>query len=94
MLKVNQWFLKLFDLLQLLQTQTINIRFLSEEYLNRDFTGKQYCMNNGIELHYHKRGHTYSSSELRARTAKLENAKDINDPNSLPQYSPELIKQK
>ena len=83
-----------FDLLQLLQTQTIHIRFLSEEYLNRDFTGKQYCMDVGVELHYHKRGHIYSSSELRKRTAQLENAKDIHDPNALPQYSPELIKQK
>ncbi len=81
-----------FDLLQLLQTQTIHIRFLSEEYLNRDFTGKQYCMDVGIELHYHKRGHKYSSSELRSRTAKLENAKDLNDAEALPQYSPELIK--
>ena len=81
-----------FDLMQLLQTQTIHIRFLSEEYLNRDFTGKQYCMNNGIELHYHKRGHTYSSSELRSRTAKLENAKDTDNAEALPQYSPELIK--
>ena len=81
-----------FDLMQLLQTQTIHIRFLSEEYLNRDFTGKQYCMNNGIELHYHKRGHTYSSSELRSRTALLENAKGSDDSNTLPQYSPELIK--
>jgi len=81
-----------FDLLQLLQTQTIHIRFLSEEYLNRDFTGKQYCMDVGIELHYHKRGHKYSSSELRARTAKLENAKDADNTQALPQYSPELIK--
>jgi glycerol-3-phosphate cytidylyltransferase len=83
-----------FDLLQLLQTQTIHIRFLSEEYLNRDFTGKQYCLDTGVELHYHKRGHIYSSSELRARTATLENAKDLNDVRVLPQHSPELIKQK
>ena len=82
-----------FDLLQLLQTQTIHIRFLSEEYLNRDFTGKQYCMDVGVELHYHKRGHIYSSSELRARTVKLENAKDTDNNEALPQYSPELIKQ-
>jgi glycerol-3-phosphate cytidylyltransferase len=81
-----------FDLLQLLQTQTIHIRFLSEEYLNRDFTGKEYCMANGIELHYHKRGHKYSSSELRSRTARLENAKDKDTSEALPQYSPELIK--
>ena len=83
-----------FDLLQLLQTQTIHIRFLSEEYLNRDFTGKQYCLDTGVELHYHKRGHIYSSSELRARTATLENAKDLNDVRVLPQHSPELIIQK
>jgi hypothetical protein len=49
-------------------------------------------MDVGIELHYHKRGHKYSSSELRARTAKLENAKDADNTQALPQYSPELIK--
>lgn len=83
-----------YDLLQLLMTQTIDIRFLSEEYLNRDFTGKQWCMNNGVELHYHKRQHNYSSSELRARTAELENAKNVSALKevSIPQYSPELIK--
>ena len=61
-----------FDLLQLLQTQTIHIRFLSEEYLNRDFTGKQWCMNNNIELHYHLRDHPYSSSALRKRVYDAE----------------------
>lgn len=79
-----------YDLLQLLMTQKIDIRFLSEEYLNRDFTGKQYCIQNGIELHYHKREHDYSSSELRARVSKLENMKD--DTISIPQHSTELIK--
>ena len=78
-----------FDLLQMLQTQTIHIRFLSDEYINRDFTGKQWCIDNGIELHYHKRSHVYSSSELRARTANLENIKD--NVSALPQYSPDLL---
>jgi glycerol-3-phosphate cytidylyltransferase len=78
-----------FDLLQLLMTQTIHIRFLSEEYLNRDFTGKQYCIDNNIELCYHKRGHVYSSSELRARTARLEAQKD-NSMCAIPQHSTEL----
>ena len=79
-----------YDLLQMLMTQTIHIRFLSEEQVNRDFTGKQYCIDNDIELHYHKRQHNYSSSELRARVAKLENMKD--ETVSIPQHSPELIK--
>ena len=82
-----------FDLLQLLMTQTIHIRFLSDEYLNRDFTGKQYCIANGIELHYHKRQHVYSSSELRSRTANLENLRNQEQVLDLPQHSPELIKE-
>lgn len=64
-----------FDLLNLLKTQKIDIRFLSDEYLNRDFTGKQWCLDNGIELHYHKRDHTYSSTDLRERTFLLESKK-------------------
>lgn len=80
-----------FDLLQLLMTQTIHIRFLSEEYLNRDFTGKQYCISNGIELFYHKRQHIYSSSELRTRTARLESQKDELI-SVVPQHSPDLLK--
>ena len=79
-----------YDLLQLLMTQKIDIRFLSEEYLNRDFTGKQYCIDNGIELHYHKRQHDYSSSDLRRRVAKLESNKD--QALSAPQHDPSLIK--
>lgn len=79
-----------YDLLQLLMTQTIHIRFLSEEYLNRDFTGKQYCIDNNIELYYHKRQHNYSSSDLRARVAMLENTKD--NAVDIPQHSTELIK--
>jgi glycerol-3-phosphate cytidylyltransferase len=55
------------DLLRLIQTQIIHIRFLSEEYIDRDFTGKDYCIENGIELHYHKRRHDYSTTDLRRR---------------------------
>lgn len=83
-----------YDLLQLLMTQKIDIRFLSEEYLNRDFTGKQYCIQNDIELYYHKREHDYSSSELRNRIYKLEKQKhEIKEQEvNIPQHSPELIK--
>lgn len=83
------------DLLNLIQTQTMNIRFLSEEYINRDFTGKQYCLDNGIELYYHPRKHNYSSSELRKRTYELELrsrneiAVGISD---IEQHSPILLK--
>lgn len=83
-----------YDLLQLLMTQKIDIRFLSEEYLNRDFTGKQYCIQNGIELYYHKREHDYSSTELRNRVYELEKKKrETQEPEStVPQHSPDLVK--
>ena len=63
------------DLLNLIQSQTMHIRFLSDEYIGKDFTGKQYCLDNGIELYYHKRQHTYSSSEIRNRVYELERLK-------------------
>ena len=81
------------DLLNLIQSQTMHIRFLSEEYLNRDFTGKDYCIKHGIELHYHSREHTYSSTELRNRIYWLEKERQeeitIQNP---PPHSIELLK--
>lgn len=80
------------DLLNLIQTQTIHVRFLSEEYKDRDFTGKQYCIDNGIDLFFHLRKHQYSSTELRNRVHDLEerkrNEKNIVAPD---QYSPEIL---
>ena len=80
------------DLLNLLQTQNIDVRFLSEEYKDRDFTGKQYCIDNGIELFFHLRRHQYSSTELRNRVYTLEKKKrDENIESNVEQYSPELL---
>jgi len=89
------------DLLNLIQTQTIDIRFLSEEYENRDFTGKQYCIDHGIEIFYHLRRHQYSSTELRNRVYLLEKekrekemplSKEKRDLIEVPQqYSPKLL---
>tara|TARA_Y100001973_G_C5167744_1_gene317180 strand:+ start:48 stop:545 length:498 start_codon:yes stop_codon:yes gene_type:complete len=81
------------DLLNLIQTQNIDVRFLSEEYKDRDFTGKQYCIDNGIELFFHLRRHQYSSTELRNRVYDLEKKKREEKIQSVAgQYSPELLK--
>lgn len=81
------------DLLNMIMTQTIDIRFLSEEYKDRDFTGKQYCIDNGIEIHYHKRRHKYSSTELRKRVHRLEEEKNVEklQGNIPEQYSPTIL---
>lgn len=60
------------DLLNLIKTTKMDVRFLGEEYKNIDFTGKQWCIENGIELFYHKRDHNYSSSGLRTRAYEAE----------------------
>ena len=81
------------DLINLMKSQTIHIRVLSEEYKDRDFTGKQYCIDNGIELFFHLRRHKYSSTEIRNRVYHLETQKRIekNQENVIGQYSPELL---
>jgi glycerol-3-phosphate cytidylyltransferase len=81
------------DLLNLMQSQTIHIRFLSEEYKDRDFTGKQYCIDNGIELFFHLRRHKYSSTEIRNRVYNLEKQKRLEkeQEDMIEQYSPEIL---
>lgn len=82
------------DLLNLIKTQDIHVRFLSEEYKDKDFTGKQYCIDHGIELYYHLRRHQYSSTELRNRVYTLEKEKREKNSTNLVepyQYSPELL---
>ena len=80
------------DLLNLIQTQTFHIRFLSEEYKNVDVTGKQYCIDTGIEIHYHLRRHQYSTTELRNRVYQLERAKKEEEVGEdILQYSPKLL---
>lgn len=80
------------DLLNLLKTQRIDIRFLGEEYKDRDFTGKQFCIEQGIELVYHPRTHQYSSTELRTRVYEIERKKREEGYTDLvPQHSTQLL---
>lgn len=55
------------DLLDILTIYPINVRFVGEEYRNKDFTGKDYCLDNEIELIYNNRKHRFSTTELRKR---------------------------
>ena len=52
------------SLLDILKAEPINIRFVGEEYKDREFTGHDL----GIEVFYTDRKHSFSSSELRNRT--------------------------
>ena len=56
------------DLIDILEMYHINVRILGEEYKElRDFTGKDVCRKRGIELHFNKREHRFSTTDLRER---------------------------
>jgi glycerol-3-phosphate cytidylyltransferase len=57
------------DLLNLLATNTINVRFLGSDYVDKTFTGSELCEALNIKINYLLRYHTFSSSELRSRIA-------------------------
>ena len=56
------------ELLDLLNTLPIDVRILGDEYIDRDFTG---CDLEHMEYYFNSRRHSYSSSELRTRIAKV-----------------------
>ena len=55
------------DLIDILLTYQICTRFIGEEYRTKEYTGKQLCIDNGIEIYYNKRQHSFSTSGLRKR---------------------------
>ena len=59
------------DLIDILNMYNINVRMLGDEYREKDFTGKETCRKRGIELHFNRRDHRFSTSDLRER---VENA--------------------
>ena len=60
------------DLEDILEMYHIDVRILGEEYRDKDFTGKDICRKRGIQLHFNKRDHRFSSSDLRKRVAEKD----------------------
>lgn len=63
------------DVIDILELFQVDVRFLGEEYREKEFTGKDVCRKRGIELHFNKRDHRFSTSGLRKRVAAAEIAK-------------------
>jgi glycerol-3-phosphate cytidylyltransferase len=53
------------DLEDILQSFQIDIRFLGEEYLDKDFTARTYCEENEIELYFNSQDHRFPSNKSR-----------------------------
>ncbi|KGE13056.1 adenylyltransferase/cytidyltransferase family protein [Sphingobacterium deserti] len=65
------------DLMDILQSLSVDVRFIGEEYKNVNFIGKQYCIEEGIAIHYTKRKHRFSSNGLRTIVTEKEIAKSM-----------------
>jgi glycerol-3-phosphate cytidylyltransferase len=63
------------DVTDILELFEVHVRFLGEEYREKDFTGKEVCRKRGIDLHFNKRDHRFSSSDLRKRVCNKEDNK-------------------
>jgi glycerol-3-phosphate cytidylyltransferase len=61
------------DLEDILTMYNIHVRILGEEYRDKDFTGKDICRRRDIDLHFNKRDHRFSSSDLRKRVSERQN---------------------
>jgi len=55
------------DLTDIFLTYGIDVRFIGEEYKDKDFTAKQICVDKNIKIHYNKRQHSFSTTNLRKR---------------------------
>ena len=60
------------DVIDILELFQLDVRFLGDEYRDKDFTGKDVCRKRDIELHFNKRDHRFSSSDLRKRVCERQ----------------------
>jgi glycerol-3-phosphate cytidylyltransferase len=64
------------DLEDILRSFKLDVRIIGDEYKDKDFTGRSYCEEKGIELYFNVRDHRFSSSSLRKEVAEKEAVKD------------------
>ena len=60
------------DLEDILRSFKIDVRIIGDEYQDKNFTGRTYCEDKGIELYFNKREHRFSSSSLRQEVAEKQ----------------------
>lgn len=60
------------DLEDILRAFKVDVRIVGDEYKEQNFTGRTYCEEKEIELHFNTRHHRFSSSELRKQVCHKE----------------------
>jgi glycerol-3-phosphate cytidylyltransferase len=60
------------DLVDILLSYPIDVRILGNEYEHKSFTGRNECVERGIQFYFNKRDHSFSTTELRQRVIDAE----------------------
>ena len=63
------------DLEDILRSFKLDVRIIGDEYKEKNYTGRDYCEEKGIEIYYNSRDHRFSSSGLRKQVKKAEKNK-------------------
>jgi len=50
----------------------LDVRIIGDECQEKNYTGRDYCEEKGIELYYNSRDHRFSSSGLRKQVKEVE----------------------
>jgi len=53
------------DLEDILRSFKLDVRIIGDEYKDKNYTGRAYCEEKGIEIYYNTRDHRFSSSRHR-----------------------------
>lgn len=63
------------DLEDILKLYKIDVRIIGDEYKDKQFTGRDFCEEQGIRLYFNARHHRFSSTNLRQEVYKRENSR-------------------
>lgn len=58
------------ELLELLEVLQPNVRIIGEDYLDKDFTGRDWCNENNVQIYFNSRKHNFSTTDLRKRVTQ------------------------
>ena len=60
------------DLEDILRSFKLDVRIIGDEYKEKNYTGRDYCEEKGIEIYYNSRDHRFSSTGLRNQVKKVK----------------------
>lgn len=60
------------ELLELLEVLQPDVRIIGEDYVDKDFTGRSWCIDNDVQIYFNSRKHNFSTKDLRKRVSDSE----------------------